>query len=93
MEGPVFVGEVAYLLNANSVATTIVPMGTEIIRWDVATLEKAIRRKPRIKLALDTVISKDLATKVSFSVAPADLPGVQLQTEPKTAPFQMHATG
>ena len=74
MEGPLFAGEVAYLLNGDSSATTIVLEGAEIIRWDRQTLDKAIAKSRRIKLALDAMISKDLATKVSFAVAPAHFP-------------------
>lgn len=93
--GPVFVGEVAYLLEANSAATTIVPAGTEMIVWDVAKLRKAISRKPRLKLALDAVISKDLAMKVTYSVAPSDMGAVQANVKEPAfetpAPFEQTA--
>ncbi len=94
MPGPVFVGEVAYLLEANSAATTIVPAGTEMVVWDVAKLRRAIQRKPRLKLALDAVISKDLAMKVSYSVAPADMGGMHANLKAPTitsAPLQQSA--
>lgn len=68
--GPTFTGEVAYLLDRNSVATTIVPAGTEIITWKTETLRRVTKRKPRIKLALDAIISRDLAMKVSHAVPP-----------------------
>jgi hypothetical protein len=74
MEGPLFAGEVAYLLNTNSSATTIVLEEAEIICWDRDDLDKAITKSPRIKLALDAMISKDLAKKVSLAVAPAHFP-------------------
>ncbi|MEL6641137.1 MAG: cyclic nucleotide-binding domain-containing protein [Pseudomonadota bacterium] len=80
--GPVFAGEVAYLLEARSSATMILPAGSEIIEWDVSKLRRAIRRKPRLKLALDAVISRDLANKVSLSVAPEDMGTVTLGKAP-----------
>ncbi len=80
--GPVFAGEVAYLLETTSSATMILPAGAEVIEWDVQTLRKAVRRKPRIKLALDAVISRDLANKVSLSVAPEEFGAVRMQAAP-----------
>ncbi len=67
----IFVGEVAYLTGRGSAATTRVPAGSEILEWNVNDLAKAAARKPQIKLALDAVISQDLARKVALAVAPA----------------------
>lgn len=67
----IFVGEVAYLTGNGSAATTSVKAGTELLSWDLTKLRKAAERKPRLKLALDAVISKDLARKVALAVAPA----------------------
>lgn len=74
MQGPLFAGEVAYLLNGNSYATTVVLEGADIVCWDRDVLDKAIAKSPRIKLALDAMISKDLANKVALAVAPAHFP-------------------
>ena len=71
MYGPTFVGEVAYLLDRPSVATTILPAGLEVVRWDASVLARNARTKPRFKLALDAVISRDLANKVALAVAPS----------------------
>jgi CRP-like cAMP-binding protein len=70
MHGPTFVGEVAYLLGKNSVATTVLPAGTEVLEWSFDDLAKRARKTPRFKLALDAMISKDLAGKVALAVAP-----------------------
>lgn len=67
----IFVGEVAYLTGKGSAATTLLPAGAEVLEWDVAKLNRAAARKPQIKLALDAVISRDLARKVALAVAPA----------------------
>ena len=68
-----FIGEVAYLTNRKSSATTKLSKGTEIIRWDVKTLKEKSRRNTRFKLALEALISNDLAKKVTYAVAPKGL--------------------
>jgi len=68
--GPTFIGEVAYLRNGESAATTILPPGVEIVTWSRETLRRQMRTSPRLKLALDALISRDLATKVSLAVSP-----------------------
>ena len=68
--GPTFVGEVAYLLGTPSAATTILPVGVEVLEWSLADLVTRSARQPRFKLALDAVISRDLARKVSLAVSP-----------------------
>jgi len=66
----IFVGEVAYLLDRPSVATTKLMSGSEVIRWDLEHLRRTAPRNPRFKLALDAMLSNDLAAKVSVAVAP-----------------------
>lgn len=66
----VFVGEVAYLLNRNSAATTVLRAGSEVIEWDFVTLRAGSRKKTRFRLALEALLSQDLAWKVSVAVAP-----------------------
>jgi hypothetical protein len=68
--GPTFIGEVAYLGDTPSAATTTIPEGVEIVVWSRATLRRSIRASPRLKLALDALISRDLAKKVSLAVSP-----------------------
>ena len=68
--GPTFIGEVAYLRNSTSAATTTLPPGTEVVGWDRATLARHTKMSPRLKLAFDALISRDLATKVSLAVSP-----------------------
>ena len=66
----VFVGEVAYLTGRPSSATTYLSKGAEMLVWDPAQLRRRSERKARFKLALEAMISKDLALKVAFAVAP-----------------------
>lgn len=70
MPSGVFVGEVAYLTGRASSATTWLGEGAEILIWDPALLRRRSKRKARFKLALEAMISKDLALKVAFAVAP-----------------------
>ena len=70
MTGPTFVGEVAYLMGKVSAATTHFPKDLEVIAWDRAMLNRAARKDPSLKLALEAVMSRDLAHKVALAVAP-----------------------
>jgi len=72
----VFVGEVAYLLQRPSVATTTIAAGAEVLRWDVDDMRQNIARNPRFKLAIDAMLSYDLARKVGEAVAPQMRPQV-----------------
>lgn len=65
-----FVGEVAYLSGQPSAATTRLPAGAEVLEWDVATLRARAAKNARFKLAIQAMISSDLAVKVAFAVAP-----------------------
>lgn len=66
----VFIGEVAYLLNRNSAATISIDAGSDILVWDFETLKRRSARRPRYKLALEAVVSRDLAMKVAEAVSP-----------------------
>ncbi|WP_108814622.1 Crp/Fnr family transcriptional regulator [Loktanella sp. Alg231-35] len=68
--GPTFIGEVAYLMGQPSAATTTLPAGTEVLEWPRDALARQSRKNPRLKLALEALISRDLAVKVSLAVSP-----------------------
>lgn len=70
----VFVGEVAYLTGRPSSATITVDKGAEVISWSISALARQTRRSPRARLALEALISTDLAAKVALAVAPKTLP-------------------
>ena len=71
MEDETFVGEVAYLMDRPSAATTTFPAGLEVIEWDREQVAKTSARNPRFKLALEAIMSRDLARKVGLAIAPA----------------------
>lgn len=66
----VFVGEVAYLTGGTAAATTTLAAGSEVLEWTTADLAALSHRSVRFKLALEAVLSLDLAQKVAHSVAP-----------------------
>lgn len=66
----VFVGEVAYLTNGVASATTRLEAGSEVLEWTMKDLAASSKRSVRFKLALEAVLSLDLAQKVAHSVAP-----------------------
>lgn len=66
----VFVGEVAYLTGGTASATTTLAAGSEVLEWTAEDLARASGRSARFKLALESVLSLDLAQKVAHSVAP-----------------------
>lgn len=70
MPAGIFMGEVAYLLEQPASATIAVKPGATVLEWDFAELRKRSLRKPRFKLALEAMISRDLSRKVSLAVAP-----------------------
>lgn len=65
----IFVGEVAFMMGRASSATTVLKAGSEVVEWDVAALHRKSRRSTRFKLALEAVISRDLALKVAYAIA------------------------
>ncbi len=66
----VFVGEVAYLTGQRASASTRLKAGSEFLEWSTLDLRNASARSTRFKMALESVLSIDLAQKVSRSVAP-----------------------
>lgn len=66
----IFIGEVGYLTRDDASATTRLAKGGEVLEWDVARLRAKAKRSARFNLALDALISKDLAAKVSRAGAP-----------------------
>ncbi|MFC6583732.1 hypothetical protein [Sulfitobacter aestuariivivens] len=67
-----FVGEVAYLTGQRASATTMLAPGSEFLEWSASDLALMSARSSRFKLALEAVLSLDLARKMSTSVAPME---------------------
>lgn len=64
-----FLGEVSLMLGSAASATTTLPTGAEILRWERGKLERMMRSSPQFRLALEAAIAKDMARKVGASVA------------------------
>lgn len=65
-----FVGEVGYLTGGAASATTVLEGESEVLEWNVAQLRDKVVRDPQLGLAMDTMISFDLARKVARSGGP-----------------------
>jgi hypothetical protein len=66
----VFVGEVAFMERKASAASTWLEPGGEVVQWDAEALRALADKNSRFRLALDAIIYRDLAAKVSQAVAP-----------------------
>ena len=66
----IFVGEVAYMTGQAASASTELIKGAEVLRWDTSELRKRAAKDDRFRLALDALVSADLARKVTTAVAP-----------------------
>ncbi len=67
----VFLGEVAFLIDDISSASTWLPAGAEVLEWQFSELRHHADRNLRFRLALDAVLSVDLARKVATGIAPS----------------------
>ena len=66
----IFLGEVALLTRGMASATTVIGEGSEILVWDVDTIHHRSANSPRFKLAIEAMISLDLANKVAKAAGP-----------------------
>ena len=74
-----FVGEVAFLTNNKASATVVMAEEGELLCWDVNQLRARAERDVRFRLALDAMISLDLARKVAQAGAPNTTMGEALE--------------
>ena len=67
-----FVGEVAYVLNRKTTATTVAPEGVRYVEWDADALRRLGRKRPALGNALNALLTRDLAKKLNASYRPED---------------------
>lgn len=67
-----FVGEVAFVLEEPATATTTAPEGTQYVAWDAARLKELGERHPPLGNALTSLLTRDLASKLSESYRPGN---------------------
>lgn len=65
-----FVGEIAYVLKRETTATTTAPPGVEYVQWNTDALRKLSKKKPNLGNALNALLTRDLAKKLSSSYRP-----------------------
>lgn len=63
-EGPMFIGEMGYLLERPASATVIAAPGARVAAWDSAALRRFCARHDRIARALEIAFNRDLAMKM-----------------------------
>jgi hypothetical protein len=67
VSGPVFVGEVAFLLGRPASATVLVAPGARYLRWDSRALKQLSLRSPSLRIAFTEALNRDMALKVAAS--------------------------
>ena len=67
IEGPAFIGEVAFITGSEATATARTTTDTSLISWDQGALQRLFRRRPAIQVAIAALLNTDLAHKVARS--------------------------
>ncbi len=62
--GPMFIGEMRYLLGCGASATVTAARGGRVAEWDAKALRKFCARHDRIARALESAFNRDLALKL-----------------------------
>lgn len=65
--GPVFVGEVAFLLGRPASATVLAEPGARYLRWESRALKQLSLRSPSLRIAFTEALNRDMALKVAES--------------------------
>ena len=76
----VFIGEVAYLTGNRASATTYLLSESDVLEWEIAMLKQRATRDPRFRLAMDAMISIDLAEKVARAGSPEKTDAEEMST-------------
>ncbi len=67
-----FVGEVAFVLDGQATATTLAPAGVRYVLWDAEALRELGEKYPALGNALNALLTRDLARKLTESYRPDD---------------------
>ncbi len=76
-----FVGEVAYILRRRTTATTVAPLGVRFVKWDSDSLRQLGEKHPNLGNALNALLTRDLAKKLTSSYRPDDAMPATEQTK------------
>ena len=67
-----FVGEVGYVLNRPTTTTSVAPEGVRYVVWEAEALRRLGRKYPNLGNALNALLTRDLAKKLTASYRPDD---------------------
>ena len=67
-----FIGEIAFVLNRKTTATTVAPKGVRYVEWDSEALRKLGRKHESLRISLNALLTRDLANKLVSSYRPDD---------------------
>ncbi|MCL4766814.1 MAG: cyclic nucleotide-binding domain-containing protein [Hyphomicrobiaceae bacterium] len=69
-----FIGEVSLVLDAPASATVWASAGTRLVEWPRVRLVQEMKRRTRLKLAVEALIARDMARKVAVGSGVVDAP-------------------
>jgi len=67
-----FIGEVSLLLNTTASATVRVKPGAQIVQWPRGELIQNMTRSPKMKVIMESLLSRDMAKKVAAGAGRVD---------------------
>lgn len=67
LNGPCFVGDIAFMNKSVASASVTAEPGCEVLHWAMRDLRPALRRNHRLEVALEALIAQDLARKLAKS--------------------------
>lgn len=67
LHAPMFIGDIAYILNQPASATTILHAGGRYARWRASELRAFLDKQDRLQSALEVAFNRDLASKLAGS--------------------------
>jgi CRP-like cAMP-binding protein len=77
-----FVGEVAYVLNRKTTTASVAPLGMRYVEWDCDALRALSVKYPNLGNALNALLTRDLAKKLTVSYRPDDaMPATKASAE------------
>lgn len=67
-----FVGEISMMLGTPASATVTANAGSQIVEWPRKRLASAMAQQPKLKIAIESLLARDMARKVAVSASRID---------------------
>lgn len=67
-----FIGEISLMLGTPASATVTVKAGAQVVEWRRERLLRAMNRHPKLKIAVDSLLGRDMARKVAVGAGRID---------------------